>query len=345
MPALNSPAKILVTGGSGFLGTWIIKYLLEQGFSVRTTVRSPTKADFLKQVFADSSSRLEFSYVQDIVAENAFDESLSAGDIDAVIHCASPLPVSDPKADPDVNIKPAIQGTLGILKSAQKVPSIKRIVITSSIASVKDPRDTGHIYTEEDWNHSVVKLVKQYGAEAPSLAKYGASKMLAETAAWNWLKENKVKYDVVFMLPAFLFGPVLSETTSEIGGSNFVLLGNLKQHVLNNLSPEWLSRSIDFVDVRETALEHIKALTTPGAGGQRILSVGYVLTLEEILDEVQKNPVEGITVPTTYKKSGAKPDYSYSKEKNARILGISNRPPAETITDLLKFAVYIGWRQ
>lgn len=180
MPAVSSSTKILVTGGSGFLGTWIIKYLLEQGFSVRTTVRSPAKADFLKRLFADSSSQLEFSYVQDVVADNAFDESLSSGDIDAVIHCASPLVVSDPKADPDVNIKPAIQGTLGILKSAQKSPSVNRVIITSSVASVRDPREAGHVYTEEDWNHGIVKLVKQYGAEAPSLVKYGASKMLAD---------------------------------------------------------------------------------------------------------------------------------------------------------------------
>lgn len=345
MPAINNSAKVLVTGGSGFLSTWIIKYLLEQGFSVRTTVRSPAKAEFVRQRLTDSASRLEFSYIPDIVTENAFDESLSAGDIDAVIHCASPIVVADPKADPDVNIKPAVQGTISILKSAQKSPSVKRVVITSSVTSVKDPREAGHVYTEEDWNHGVVQHVKQHGVDASPFAKYGASKMLAESAAWDWLKENKVDYDVVFMLPAFLFGPVLSETTSEIGGSNYVLLGNLKQAALSNLTPESLGQVIDFIDVREAALEHIKALTVPEAGGQRILSVSNVWTLEEILDKLQENPVEGINIPTTYERIGVKAPFSYAMEKNARILGIPNRPGMETITDLLKFAVSIGWKQ
>ncbi|CCA68953.1 related to GRE2-methylglyoxal reductase (NADPH-dependent) [Serendipita indica DSM 11827] len=344
MPAINPSAKILVTGGSGFLGAWIIKYLLEQGFTVRTTVRTPAKADFLRQVFADSASRLEFSYVPEIAVENAFDESLSAGDIDAVIHCASPLLVSDPKGDPDLTIKPAVQGTLGVLKSCQKSPSVKRVVITSSVSAVKSPRDVGHVYTEEDWNYDIVKVVKQYGGEAPPLAKYSASKVLAETAAWDWLKENKVEYDVVVMLPVFLFGPVLSETTSDIAGSNGVLLGIIKQSTLNSLSPEMLAFPIDFIDVRETALEHIKALMTPKASGQRILSTSYIWTLEELLDELQKNPVEGITIPA-YERSGVKAPFSYSKEKNARLLGIPNRPGIETLTDLLKFAVSIGWTQ
>lgn len=132
--------------GSGFLASWTVKTLLENGFSVRTTVRSPPKADSLKKTFADHARHLEFSYVKDIAEPNAFDEAVQG--IDAVIHCASPLPADDPKAEPSVNIIPAIQGTLGILKSSMKVPGIQRVVITSSVGAVNEPHPPTYEYTE-----------------------------------------------------------------------------------------------------------------------------------------------------------------------------------------------------
>lgn len=138
----------VIVGASGFLGTWIVKTLLEQGFSVRATVRSPPKAESLKKLFATYGDRLEFSYVTDIINDGAFDQALK-GDIEGVIHCASPLPIEDPKADPSENTGPAVKGTISILKSAQASPSVKRVIITSSVASVRDrDRPAGYQYSE-----------------------------------------------------------------------------------------------------------------------------------------------------------------------------------------------------
>ena len=146
---LISPLRIdsnLFIGGSGFLATWVIKYLLQADYKVRATVRSTAKGEYLKKIFSESGDNLEYSIVEDIVAPNAFDQAVS--DVDAIIHTASPLVSSDPKSDPSVTITPAIEGTLNILKSAQKVSSIKRVVITSSGGAVLQPQSDGYTYTE-----------------------------------------------------------------------------------------------------------------------------------------------------------------------------------------------------
>lgn len=125
-----------------------MKKLLEQGFIVRAAVRTPAKAEYFKTLFAEHGERLEFAYVADIVNEGAFDEAIQ-GDIQGIIHCASPLPVSDPKADPSANIVPAVKGTISILKSAQSSPTVRRVIIVSSVGAVLDrPRPTGYRYSE-----------------------------------------------------------------------------------------------------------------------------------------------------------------------------------------------------
>jgi nucleoside-diphosphate-sugar epimerase len=139
---------IIVLGANGFVGAWVLKYLLEEGFNVRAAVRTQAKADYLKNLFIQYSndSQLEFVLVEDITTPGAFDEAVK--NVDAIIHTASPLSNPDPKADPQVTIAPAVDGTLGILKSAKKEPLIKRVVLTSSISTVFEPRPTVCIFNE-----------------------------------------------------------------------------------------------------------------------------------------------------------------------------------------------------
>lgn len=139
---------MLLLGGSGFLGAWILKSLLEQDFNVRAAVRTQAKADYLKNLFIQHSnnSQLEFTLVEDITVPGAFDEAVK--NVDAIIHSASPLSSLDPKSDPQLTIIPAVDGTLGILKSAKHEASIKRVVITSSIATLFEPKSDSKVYTE-----------------------------------------------------------------------------------------------------------------------------------------------------------------------------------------------------
>jgi uncharacterized protein YbjT (DUF2867 family) len=66
MPAVNPGSKVLVSGANGFVATWIVRVLLERGFSVRGTVRSESKAGYLRKVFSSCGDKYEVVVVEDI---------------------------------------------------------------------------------------------------------------------------------------------------------------------------------------------------------------------------------------------------------------------------------------
>lgn len=147
MPAIRTSSKVLVTGGSGFIASWLVRELLERGFEVRTTVRSEQKAELLRTNFRDYSDRLELSIVEDVVTPGAFDESVQG--IHGILHVATPMPNYEESTDPDKLISPAVQGNLGILESAKKSATVQRVVITSSIGAVWDvSKAPPFVYTE-----------------------------------------------------------------------------------------------------------------------------------------------------------------------------------------------------
>jgi nucleoside-diphosphate-sugar epimerase len=173
---------------------------------VRAVVRSQSKADFFLAQFQAHHSNLEFKIVQDITVPGAFDEAFADGSIQGVIHSASPMPTQDPNDDPDLHIKPAVEGTLGILNSAARVNTVKRIVITSSTVAALEPKRAPVTYTEETWNDTAVNSVKERGKGAAPYSKYTASKVLAERAAWEFVKEKDPSFDLVTLLPSWIWG-------------------------------------------------------------------------------------------------------------------------------------------
>lgn len=134
------------------MGIWILKTLLDQGFSVKAAVRNESKATYLRNKFSDQASQLEFVIVEDFLAPNAFDEAVKG--VSGIIHNASPVVLSpDPQLDPNDLIKPAVGGTLAVLNSALKSPTLQRVVITSSTGAVWEPMPSPAVYTEVSIEH------------------------------------------------------------------------------------------------------------------------------------------------------------------------------------------------
>ena len=132
--------------------------------------------------------------------------------MDAIAHTASPFHFK--AVEPEELIVPAVHGTTGILASALKnAPSVKRIVITSSCAAVLTPAPDPRTFSEENWNEASIVEVKEKGKDATAIAKYRASKTLAERAAWDFWNGHKkeVGWDLVVLNPPFVFGPVIHE--------------------------------------------------------------------------------------------------------------------------------------
>jgi nucleoside-diphosphate-sugar epimerase len=245
---------VLVTSGSGYLGSACIKQLLEKGYLVRTTVRSPEKQQqviaTLKAGGINSFDKLSF-----IKATLDEDENweLAVKNCSYVLHVASPFPASDP-VDENELILPAKAGALRVLRAACDA-GVKRVVLTSSFAAVglsTDPK--GHIFTEQDWTDT----------NSPQRA-YIKSKVLAELAAWDFITNEGNGLELSVINPTAIFGPILAGNYSA--AIAHVLKGLIDGHIKE--TPPF---TLNVVDVRDVAAIHIEAMVNPQAKGERFLA-------------------------------------------------------------------------
>ncbi|KAI0051054.1 NAD(P)-binding protein, partial [Auriscalpium vulgare] len=272
MPAVHS-GVVLVTGGSGFIGAWIIKYLVDNGYAVIAAVRTAAQGEFITHRFPSYSGRVSSVVIPDIQKEGAYDDVVK--DVDAIVHAASPVVFS--WEDPQEVIGPAVAGATGILKSATAYGAkVKRVIITSSVAaihgSVLDKE-----YDEESWNLRDLNT-EHTKTSAPWLV-YNTAKTRAEKAAFDYVKETQPQYDLVTLLPAFNWGPYVHQPSKNFGSSPGALLGGFATG--GDTSGSLVG---DFVDVRDSALLHVLALKNGNIGGERLLNSNGVFAWQDIYD-------------------------------------------------------------
>ena len=157
---IDKSKPVLVTGASGYIANWIIKYLLDAGCTVHGTVRdlnSEKSVAPLRKIEADASQGTLKLFKADLLDEGSFDEAMQGCEV--VMHTASPFLVRGFKDPEQALIKPAVEGTRNVLEAANRTDTVKRVVLTSSVAAVfgdnadlgKNPRG---YFTEDDWNFS-----------------------------------------------------------------------------------------------------------------------------------------------------------------------------------------------
>ena len=265
---MTTSYTITVTGASGFIGAHLVKELLAHGYHVRGTVRNlsdPDKYAYLTSL-PGASKRLELVTGQ-LGIEGSYDEAVAG--VDYVMHAASPymLDVKDPQRD---LVAPAVQGTKNVLRACKKASTIKRVLVTSSMAAITDEPVPGKIHNEADWN------------EKSSLTRnpYYYSKVLAEKAAWAFMEENDTSFDLVVLNPYVVIGPALNPT---LNGSNFNF-----QALMTGRFPALVDMSYGYVDVRDVAVLHRLAMETPHASG-RYLIAHETRTIIEVLKLLKAN--------------------------------------------------------
>lgn len=246
---------VLVTGGSGFIAGHCVLRLLDQGYRVRTTVRSLEREPAVRQALTGGGmthgDRLEF-VAADLTANAGWADAMEG--CDYVLHVASPLHTGKVKDENDV-ISPAREGTLRVLRAARDA-GVRRVVMTSAFHAVGfGHRHVDRTFTEDDW--SVL--------DGPGVDAYGKSKILAERDAWDFASGDSAM-ELVTMLPVAVMGPVLG---THVSGANEIV-----QRSLNGDMPGYPNMWVPIVDVRDVATAHVTAMTSPGAAGQRILLTG-----------------------------------------------------------------------
>ncbi len=267
---------ILVTGASGFIASYIVKDLLARQYRVRGTVRSLRNPDSQTHLLAlpGAAERLELAEA-DLLTPGSFDQA--AQGCDAVIHTASPykINVEDPQKD---LVEPAVSGTRHILEAAAKSATVKRVVLTSSMAAVTDEPEEDHVLTEADWN------TKSSLERNP----YYYSKTVAEREAWAIMEQLRPGYDLVTINPFLVIGPAL---TKALNPSN-----QLFADMLTGVFPGIMNMVWGFVDVRDVAQAHVRAMETPAAKG-RYLCAGGRASMREVTDLLRQNGYAGYQLP------------------------------------------------
>jgi len=258
MRIIDQSKPILVTGGTGYLASWIIKQLLDQGKEVRTTVRDLSQKEKLAHLTAlaiKSKGTLVF-FEADLLKTGSFAEAMAGCEL--VIHTASPFKISGLKNAQKELVEPALEGTRNVLESVNATGSVKRVVLTSSIAAIYgdavDIQKTARgIFTEEDWNFS----------SSVDHQPYPYSKTLAEKLAWE-MAGKQDRWDLLTINPGFIMGPSLSKRTDSTSIDIMIQLatGKFKTGVP--------SGEMGFVDVRDVAKSHILAGFSPTASGRHI---------------------------------------------------------------------------
>ena len=288
-PSTSSPPQVLVTGASGYVATHLVQQLLVGGkVKVRGTVRSlknESKSAPLLKLVPDAKYPLELVEA-DLLKEESWIEAVKG--CDYVYHTASPLPRLGAQIPDEQNeiIKPAVDGTLNVLKACVAAGTVKRVVITSSIAAISGglliTKDTP--YTEEDWvDYSLI-----HG--------YEKSKVLAERAAWDFvekLDEDK-KFELVVVNPSIIFGPPLTKASADSPSIDAI------KKVLTKELPALIHVSIAMIDVRDLAVIHIAAMETPEAAGQRYIANAHHIWYKEVADIVAEEFVPQGYKTTTY---------------------------------------------
>ncbi|TFY58422.1 hypothetical protein EVG20_g8159 [Dentipellis fragilis] len=348
MSPVLPPAKVLVSGANGYIGAWVVRTLLEKGYSVRGTVRSESKGMHLRSLFAGFGDRFELIVVPDITAEGAFDEAVKG--VDLVEHTASPFHFN--VKTPDDLIIPAVQGTTSILNSILKHgQGVKRVVLTASTACVQKPGQTppNGKWDESSWNEPAVREVEEKGAAASPVAAYQASKTLAEKAAWAFVKQHasSINWDLAVLNPPFVYGPPIHEvaSASKLNTSMLDFFNNVVRGAKSDA--ELASVSGSMVDVRDLALAHVAAAQKSAAGGERTIISAAPYYWQEILDLANSSASPEIAATLHKGQPGAtkgKPyPATYDNSKCARILEIPFRSLEDTVKDSVADFKARGW--
>jgi nucleoside-diphosphate-sugar epimerase len=256
---------VLVTGGSGFIGTHCILQLLAAGHQVRTTIRNLKREGdvraMLKVGGAEPRNRLS-SFAADLENDAGWREAVAGCDF--VLHVASPLPPSVPKHEDEL-IVPAREGTLRVLRASRDA-GVKRVVVTSSFAAIGYGHKVREMpFNETDWTDP----------NGDDVAPYTKSKTLSERAAWDFLSKEGGSLELSVVNPVAVFGPVM--------GPDYSASILLVQRMMDGAMPGTPQLYFGAVDVRDVADLHLRAMTHPAAKGERFLAVaGDFLSMLDI---------------------------------------------------------------
>ena len=338
---------VLLTGASGYIGKHIALQLLNQGYSVRASVRSLSKSDEVRNAVLPHlidktklDSRITFVEL-DLEKDAGWDAALKG--VDLLMHTASPFPIASPKDENEL-IRPAVDGTLRALKAAHNA-GVHRVILTSSMAALYgcDLPAGKSEYDETLWtdvSHPIGRV------------PYTKSKTLAEKAAWDYLKNSAPKIELTTINPVLVLGAPLDK--------NFGSSISVVERILKGKDPMLPDIRFAIVDVKDVALMHVAAITNDATKGERLLASSETYSFVQIAKVLKsiypKGKVKTTQAPSPLIKFLSLFDaeikavlpllgkpMAISGAKAKRVLGISFIPVQVTLRDSADYLVKNGF--
>ncbi|MCW2240488.1 SDR family oxidoreductase [Azospirillum canadense] len=333
---------VLVTGGTGFIAQHCILALFDAGYRVRTTVRSLAREREVRQHLkvggAEPGDRLSFVRA-DLNADAGWAEAV-AGCVYA-IHGASPTPSGNQVTEEDW-IRPAVDGNLRVLRAARDA-GVRRVVLTSaSGAIVAGHKPRNRPFDETDWSDLTGKVWP-----------YQKSKTLSERAAWDFVGRDGGGLELAAVNPTTVMGPVLGGDYSH----SIRLIKNLLEG-----QPAVPKINSGFVDVRDVADLHLRAMLNPAAHNERFLAIAgesmWMIDVARVLRERMGEAAARVTtrvLPNWLVRLGALRDpvmrgivpflgvnLNATSEKAERLLGWKPRPREDAIIAAAESLIRLG---
>ncbi|ODO08974.1 hypothetical protein L198_00714 [Cryptococcus wingfieldii CBS 7118] len=342
------PPTVAITGLTGFIATHTALAFLTHNWSVRASVRSPSKAQQVKNL------KVWERYLEEGRLEVVVVEDLGGGElggllegVEGVAHLAAPLGMTE--LGWEGYKKPTIDGMLNILKQAKSVPSIRGISVMSSMSALYDiltpeAQQDGKIYTEDVWTPLTEEVALDFDPEDPKAMwiYYGAAKRLAEEAALAFVEEEKPRFSVATFCPPMVYAPFqhissLSQIANTTGSPPIFasLLSGRDEPLPSKGGFSW----VDARDVGEAFFRAVdgqvsgRFVVSAGKANQQIF-VNKLRELRPDLDEyiIKGEPSDDKLGPTSY----------IDATKSKTVLGLEYRPMEETLKDTVDYLEKIG---
>lgn len=332
-----SKGVVLVTGASGYIAGFVLRQLVDDGWTVRGTIRDLGKADAVRTSLGLPDLEL---FAANLSGDAGWEDAMLG--CDYVQHIASPLPEREPRDEQEL-IRPAREGALRVLAAA-KGAKVKRVVMTSSMAAIAyghpEPRP---VFTEANWTDPT----------DPDTYAYIRSKTYAERAARDRMAQYGIGMEFVTVNPSAVLGPVL--------GGDFSASLLLIKKLLDGALPGLPRLGFAVVDVRDVADLHVRAMTAPGMDNERFIAAGKFMWMRDVAavlrtqlgDRARRVPTRGLpdwllrmaarfdpTVRMVVPELGKVRECSSAHAK--AVLGWMPRPEEETITDCAESLIAHG---
>ncbi|KAK4065597.1 hypothetical protein Trihar35433_7717 [Trichoderma harzianum] len=317
-----SESLVFITGATGYIGTHLVGDVLKAGHRVRVAVRSQEKSQLIKELYPSATDKIEYAVVPDMSQPAAYQDALKG--VSYVFHLAGAMVDKGVELERDF-VDPAVNGTLSILESAKKEPSIRKVAIVSSFLSLMPMdgvmRNPFHIKANTGEKFAVdYKMAFPEGLPG-QLLKYQTGKIVAHQAYRDWIKKENPKFTVVSVHPSQVFGPSLvQKSSSELSGVNFLMWMTLQSDA--PLTPYLM------VDVRDVSLALARIIDADVPSGTELPITGPLYTWKQYASFISsKYPSLAIKFAPQ-----EEPTMTMDRDVTDKYLKVNWTPPEETIT-------------